>query len=240
MDQVYPSLTYVNPIYLYSLSPPLGPAIGGTVLRLNGSNFMVDQPHVCRFFFSTSSVVTLQATVVDNTTVECITPIYPFPLDDCSSSSEESCSTAAGSGGVNIVVSRIYVEDGLVLGTGDNDATAASSLRYWYTPTLIIDQVIPRWVPEDGDVTVTVYGQGMIESSSGYWCRIGAESIGPAMWLNETTLDCLVPPGTPGTFAEVQISNNLVDWSLSAKGGLSTIRYEPALMLLSLQPSSGE
>jgi hypothetical protein len=210
-------LPFVPGLQLASVSPHMGPSTGGTVLRLRGANLGGPMAHSCRIsgHYPNGSAavarVPAEPAGMDGDALDCTTP--PSPLCD-----------GDGSGCEGPVLLRVSRPDGLV----SDDA-----VRFWYVKPMRLRDVMPRWVPEEGQVNVTVMGDHLEDVTGSFMCRVGGSDPVPARHVNASAVEFVVPPGQPGT-AEVQVTQNGADWA----GGVF-LTYETALSLLALEPEAG-
>ena len=77
-----------------------------------------------------------------------------------------------------------------------------------------VQRIHPASVPSAGDVMITIWGSGFVNSSS-LSCRIGQYLV-QATFLNESRITCTAPPSIPGLEVSVGVTvGNGVDSSPS-------------------------
>ena len=114
----------------------------------------------------------------------------------------------------------------------NGSATRENSFRYNPLPTLTA--IAPDSGPESGGNTVTLSGSGFANFAPGAnQVSFGGLAATSIVVVNDSTLTCVVPPGTGGTRVDVALAN--------ANGGDTRVqgyRYNPAPRLTAVAPGS--
>ncbi len=142
--------------------------------------------------------------VVSNTSITCVTP--------------------AGTQGTAVDV---------VVTNANGSGTLTGGFAYHPAPT--ITSVSPSSATALGGTNVTVSGSGFTANSAGTVAlTIGGAAPTNVVVVNDTTITCRTPAGTPGSTVAVQVTNNNGTGSLA--GGFS---YHPTPTLSAVTPATG-
>ena len=198
--------------------PAHGPASGGTLVVVRGSNFDGGAPdeYSCRFGTADLGWREVPATLgpvggVGPPAVRCETP-------------------AAPSSGALVVV--------LEVSSNAYDYPANSTVPFRYYAHPILDVVNPAAGPTDGATLVRVYGAHLHGGLRGLWrCRFGAAGVdvGASFDAASGALLCFTPAvAAPGPH-QVQVALNVDHFS----GDAPTFAYYAPPRLMSISPLSG-
>ena len=115
------------------------------------------------------------------------------------------------------------------------NGTALLPDGYRYHDLPVITAVTPSSGSPDGGDALLITGFGFQKDLAGTnSILIGGVPASSINVIDDTTLSCVTPPGTPGTFAEVRVSN-----SNGEVGMASLYRYNSRPAITSLTPTSG-
>ena len=123
----------------------------------------------------------------------------------------------------------------VVSGAADLEVTnngvdfSTSGFHFLFRPTESISFIVPSIGPSSGGFYVTVVGSNFFMSDA-LTCQFG-EIIVPAVYYNESCLNCLVPATTPG-LSFIAVSNNMFDFSDSVN-----FEYYQPMIVSEIRPS---
>lgn len=162
------SFTYLAPIRIWEVSPKIGPAGGGTVVRVTGSGFSTDVHGgklLCRFGRRVVS-----AAVIDtaDSVALCVAP---------ASQTLGSTSLELSSSGVEF---------------------SSEGWMFQYGPDLAVVSARPLAGPESGGTVVTFSGKGFVNMRALVCEFGPAGLLAPARWIDSTMVSCASPPHVPG------------------------------------------
>lgn len=162
------TFTYLAPIRIREVSPKIGPAGGGTVVRITGSGFNADVHGgklLCRFGRRVVS-----AAVIDSTSsvALCVAP---------ASSTLGSTSFELSSNGVEF---------------------SSEGWMFHYGPDVAAVSAWPLAGPESGATVVTFKGKGFVDMRALVCEFGSAGLLVPAKWIHSTMVSCPSPPHVPG------------------------------------------
>jgi len=143
-------------------------------------------------------------TVVDDTTLNCVTP--------------------PGAGGTTVNVTLT-----------NQNGTATLPLSFRYTRSLALEGVFPGSASSVGGALVTLNGSGFLEGPAGTSTVLfGGVAASNVSVLDDSTLTCLAPAGSPGATVDVSLQNDNGTVSLP-----SGFRYHAAPTLAAVNPDHG-
>ena len=196
--------TYNAPVVVNSLSPPEGPQRGGTLLTIAGDGFVAATGCKCSF-----GDVTVHATVLNTTHLQCTTPSVTM--------------TSSSSSQVNMEVSM----NGLQF--------TSQQVEFSFYHSIQLSKIIPNTGPTIGGTQITVRGHGFLPTPR-LACLFNSVST-TAVYVSSTMLTCTVPPATTLiTGAAVTVTNNGVD---VFHDGALQFTYHPLPSISSLAPTFG-
>ena len=163
-------LRYYN---ILALSPSFGPASGGTVISIEGTNLFPTGSCL----FSSSDLPALSASLAGSLSyIQCSSPSFPL----------SHLSAVTGNGAdVNFTISMY---------TGE----FSNALGYQFTWPLSILTISPSIGPTNGNYPILIVGGGMLRTLS---CRFGlgsAQLSRNATWLSSSSAKCVIPPFASG------------------------------------------
>ncbi|CAM9091873.1 unnamed protein product, partial [Phaeothamnion confervicola] len=190
-----------------AISPPAGPAGGGTVVSVHGANLVNSEQLACRFGGAGGGAGSVRAVVaarwISAALIKCEAP-----------------PAGAAGGRVGESVAVAVTSDGQSYYGASDGATAAS---FRYLPDAQVATVLPASA-SPGSVVI-IRGTGFAYSA-GLTVRFGTATV-PAVFINATELRCTVPPPSPP--AQVAASSSVVAVAVSNNGvdfGTATVRFE--------------
>lgn len=196
---------YLPPIEVRKIEPAVGSIAGGTKVRIHGTGFSRQGPINCAV-----GGVLVEALFETMEQLTCVFPPAKTP----------------GPAKVDLTINGIE--------------RSASTASFYYHPTLEVTSVYPTSAPENGGSELLVRGEGFTDTAT-MSCLFNLsdprrstarESI--AVYISDTTLSCVSPPGQVGG-AELRVTNNGID--VSASWVLFTVTSTATVT--TLQPSSG-
>ena len=135
-----------------------------------------------------------------------------------------TCDTPAGTAGATVDV---------VVTNTNGSATLVDGYEYHVTPT--VTGIAPGSGTALGGTTVTVSGTGFVANdAASNAVTIGGSAATGVVVVNDTTLTCDTPAGTPGAVVDVQVANSNGSGTLA-----SGFRYHANPTLTSVSPATG-
>ena len=189
---------------LATVSPSTGRTTGGTLVTLAGSGFQVDSAGVNQVRFGGVRATQTSVTVLSDGSLTCLTP--------------------AGVSGsvVNVTVTNL-------------NGTATLPLAFTYQTPLVVQSLSPVSGTPLGGTLVTFTGSGFRDGPAGTnTVRFGAVAATQVTAVDDVTLTCVAPAGTPRAVVDVQVTN--ANGSQTLPGAF---RYHAEPTLASLAPNHG-
>ena len=173
---------------LLRLSPPYGPARGGTSVKISLADAATNEvSYHCGF-----EGVLVPAWPLGHATVECVSP--------------HSADAHRRTDAPNVISVRLSA-NGVDLGQ--------SSLQFAFEPPPTVLSISPRKGLSSGGTRLVVRGRSLMPLSELVMCRFGERAV-PARPINNTALECTAPAALVG-FVTVEVSNNGADFTSSGE-----------------------
>ncbi|KJE95531.1 hypothetical protein CAOG_009932 [Capsaspora owczarzaki ATCC 30864] len=158
---------YYTPETITTFAPMHGVVSGGTVVTIQGTGFLNSTYLYCRFGSATAT----PATFIDATTLECTAPAFT------------ACSQSSDSLSIPVYVSN------------NNQQFVVSSTNFTYYQAPTIQSVAPSQAPLAGNVPVTIYGSGFVNTPE-FRCLFGVIAVVPVS-VTATSAVCVTPDNLP-------------------------------------------
>jgi hypothetical protein len=185
-----------------ALTPASGRALGGSLVTLTGTGFLVDGASTNQVRFG--GVPATGVTVLSDTSLRCSTPAAP----------EGSV--------VNVTVTN-------------QNGTATLPLAYTYTANLDVLSVLPVSGTASGGTAVTITGDGFVDGTAGTnTVRFGGVPATQVVAVDDGTITCRTPAGTPLAVVDVQVTNGSGAVTLPA-----VFRYHARPTVTAVSPNHG-
>lgn len=207
---------YQGTVYVSSVQPRSGSALGGTPLTLRGFGFADASSPTCGFGQGPGGLMTSPAVHASDSMLVCRSP--PRPLGETRWAAEP-----VGPSVVSVMVSLNGVD------------FTPSGPQFVYHEPLAVAGVFPQQGSVHGGTVVTVVGRNFLPSE-GVSCRFGAFEPSSAEFIASDAIRCTAPPSPHGPLeVEVAVSNNLVEFSESS----ATFTYVPEIRSQGFRPAAG-
>jgi hypothetical protein len=154
---------------IITLTPSFGPAMGGTVLSINGTNLF---PVGSCAFRSPGKQRLTSSLGGSLSRIQCTSP--PLPASLVSAMSQNGLD-------VNFTIS-MYAEDD------------SNTLTYRFTAPLILQSILPQMGPVEGNYSISLFGSGMLRTLTCVFQQASSSTTDRASWRSSTLALCLVPP----------------------------------------------
>jgi hypothetical protein len=206
--------TYQHTAAVFELVPDSGPAGGGTVLSVHGTNFVNGTGLHCRF-----GDLAVPAIFATDQLVFCVTPAAD--------------QDQAGPVAVEVANNHQHGGSGGVSGINPDDEAlfTRDGVLFIYQTEAAVASVAPQAGPVGGNTTVTVHGSGFLDAPT-LRCRFGDDAweeafVVPARFVSPDELECVSPAEPTGAGAgavPVEVTNNGVDYTFN---GVPFLTYDP-------------
>jgi len=202
---------HVNAVQIDMISPPHGSSLGGTTVVVEGVNFL---DHGLSgggpLFCQFGSNGLAPATINSDEELTCDSPA------DTSNSELDKHHTVF-----------LRITNGIDFWS--------PPIQFTYETAHIISSIsLPRG-PTTGGSTLYIIGSDF-DPNSNLQCNFGGSRV-PALWLNQTTIQCITPPATGGTPGPVQLSFTTNDQDVASN--LILFHYQSAPTITSIEPIVG-
>ena len=183
-----------------------GPSIGGTVVVIEGQNFLNSNNLVVRFQCNDTLSITVTAVFISNQQLMITTPKNP---------------AGAGSGMAMLSVSN------------NNYDFVSTNLIFYWDRSIVVSSVYPNAVFEASGNIINIAGEGFIPSFPNMLkCRFGGSMYSAALYINDKSISCAMPPTQVIKRSSLEVSNNGLDYT-----DAGFIDIVPVPQLLSISPS---
>ncbi|XP_065844809.1 uncharacterized protein [Oscarella lobularis] len=154
-------LEAVQGVQIVDYSPRSGPAVGGTLVRVEGNGFTVQEPHrsKCQFRTSSSSRLSPSTIVANSTDLVCSTPAVPF-----------------------VTQVRFEITSGTI-------ASPWRPFIFFDLTKIAVTGIKPSEGPLERDTDVLIYGRNFVDTGE-IACMIDGVPEVQAEFLNSTVLRC--------------------------------------------------
>jgi len=184
---------YKDDIEIASIHPKRGSKDGGTIVTVNGSNFVESEDLQC-FFGPKASTPASPATYISSTQITCVTP--------------QSVSTTTAT-----ATASLYITNNLA------DFTL-SPIKFHYISNPFVLSVSPLSGPVEGSTNIVLNGFNFIDGSS-LSCRFGESESGTvgARFISSIQIECDSPPEENNVVRSVAVytSMNGADYTDTTK-----------------------
>ena len=207
------TFTYEEEPVLDALHPVMGPAQGGTLVAIFGSDFHSTHSLWCKFTARVSANETQPGSIfvvahrVSSTNIECVSPRAPLGFST------------------------------VQLTFNGHNPCSENSLLFEYIPATQLFAVVPPRGTASGQVPVHVYGSEFSRRAARLqylFCKFGNTTSVATLSPNGGEIICLLPAGKPG-FVTLEVSQNTQDFS---KQNSLVFEYQ-AVSLAAVAPSNG-
>ena len=222
------------------LSPKSGSMMGGTVIKVKGTNFLDTPGLSCRFRSQAAADASLRSTAghvgLEQVTVAAsdtdpwsvvVSALYDGPSDlRCVAPPQ----TVAGGEEVEVAVSN----------NGVDYNTGPLGVLFLYAEPVVLLSLTPAAGPDAGNTTVTIEG-GYFVPSPDLACKFGGDggATSPARFVSKTIITCKTPPAQPQATGAVIVSvtTNGVDFTRANES--LHYEYRSAASVYTVLPASG-
>lgn len=215
---------YQGNLFISSVEPRSGSALGGTPVTLRGFGFGdANSTLTCKFGEHNGQSLTSPAVRASPGVAVCSSP--PRILW-----------SGKGGSSVSSVSSSTPSVVSVTLSLNGADFTSRGPQYMYYEPVEVLG-VFPALGSVNGGTVVTVVGRHFLPSE-GLSCRFGAFAASPGEFISSDTIHCSAPPSPDGpTKVEISVSNNLVEFSEPSTA--TRFEYHPQARPESFHPKAG-
>lgn len=216
---------YQGNLFISSVEPRSGSALGGTPVTLRGFGFGdANSTLTCKFGEHNGQWLTSPAVLASHGVAVCSSP--PRIL-----------SSGRGAGSVSSVsTSSTPLVVSVTLSLNGADFTSRGPQYMYYEPVDVLG-VFPTLGSVNGGTVVTIVGRNFLPSEA-LSCRFGAFAASPGEFISSDTIRCSAPPSPDGpTKVEISVSNNLVEFSEPSTA--TRFEYHPQARPESFHPRAG-